>query len=700
MAKTTISTRESVGGAATKMMVMSVGGMVDSTRIPRSLHKMALIACCAVLLLSDSAMARPMVRNIKSTQEFDRLLEKHASETGLPVIVDFYSDGCGPCRQIAPVYQKMAKETGQENAVFVKVDTNAQHELSSRYNIRSLPTFFIFYNGKKVDSMSGAGAQQLQQMVSTVVSKSRRENVLLSREALMEYYSDVDGDKDTKAVDTVYNKCADMNKKYNKDKLCFGSAALQLTKGLNGKYSKKPTTRTRFTPADRRGPDATTTAEETDATTNTKSSSDKPNLHKASKEELMAELEKRIEAEEDAKAEEEEDDDAEFAHSWIPSSFPERVTIIGGGPAGMSAAIYAARAGLKPVVIAPPMGGQLQGKGVDVENYPGLHDVTGPAVVNAMRIQAVEFGAVFEAETVLKIDATSRPLKVYTNSSVIETHAIVLATGAESNWLNIPGEYDMRGGGVSSCATCDGAIYRGKDVMVVGGGDTAMEEALVLARTSNSVTVIHRKDTFRASKILAQRVIEHPSINIVWNTVVQRIIGEILVSDGTDIDDDEESENVDLDSEQKYVTGAILTDVETGEESKIKAAAVFVAIGHTPTTSFVEGIVEFDEEHPGYVKTPLERSTQTTVAGIFAAGDVSDPVYRQAVTSAGSGAAAALDAERWLSEEGLGNEEAEFEAELMAELMADDDISANSYNSYEEMGGRMTGMKESARVEL
>lgn len=227
-----------------------------------------------------------------------------------------------------------------------------------------------------------------------------------------------------------------------------------------------------------------------------------------------------------------------------------------------------------------------------------------------------------------------------------------------------------------------------------------MEEALVLARTSNSVTVIHRRDTFRASKILAQRVIEHPSINIVWNTAVQKIVGEILVSDGTDIDDDEESEDVDLDSEQKYVTGAILTNVETGEESKIKAAAVFVAIGHTPTTSFLKGIVEFDEEHPGYVKTPMERSTQTTVAGIFAAGDVSDPVYRQAVTSAGSGAAAALDAERWLSEEGLGNEEAEFEAELLAELMADDDIGSASYNSYEDMGGRMTGMKESARVEL
>lgn len=686
--------------------------MTKDLRMALSIQKMALIACVVVSLMSDCVMARPMVRRIKSTSEFDRLLEKHSTTTGLPVIVDFYSDGCGPCRQIAPVYQKMAAETGQDNAVFVKVDTNAQHELSSRYNVRSLPTFFIFYGGKKVDSMSGAGAQQLQSMVSGVVSRSRRENVVLTKESLVEFYAEVDGEKEEAAIEAVYGKCADMNKKYNTDKLCFGSAANTFTKRLKDKYGKKPTTKTRFTPADRRGAEAEGDATKSDtkeqprpsaSSKNTNANTPaKPNLHMASKEELLEEINKRIEAEEEAAEDDEEEDDAEFAHSWMASSFPERVTIIGGGPAGMSAAIYAARAGLKPVVIAPPMGGQLQGKGVDVENYPGLHDLTGPAVVHAMRTQAIEFGAVFEAETVLRIDASSRPLKVYTNSSVVETHAIVLATGAESNWLNIPGEYEMRGGGVSSCATCDGAIYRGKDVVVVGGGDTAMEEALVLARTSQSVTVVHRRDVFRASKILAQRVMEHPAITIVWDSVVQKIVGEILVSDGVDADEEEDSEdNVDLDNAQKYVTGAIVKNTKTGEESKIKAAAVFVAIGHTPTTSFLGDIVEFDENHAGYVKTPIERSTQTTVEGIFAAGDVSDPVYRQAVTSAGSGAAAALDAERWLSEEGLGNEEAELEAELMAELMADDDSgSSAAYNSYEEMGGRMTGMKESARVEL
>ena len=344
------------------------------------------------------------------------------------------------------------------------------------------------------------------------------------------------------------------------------------------------------------------------------------------------------------------------------------------------------------------MGGQLQGKGVDVENYPALLNVTGPAIVASMRSQAIEFGAVFEADTVVGIDASFRPLKVKTNltSVPIETHSIIVATGAESNWLDIPGEYEMRGGGVSSCATCDGHFYKDQNVIVVGGGDAAMEDALVLARTSKSVTVVHRRDTFRASKILSQRVIENPNINIVWNTTLQEIVGDIVSVDNGD-------DNVDLDNAKKVVKGAILKRVDTHEIQRMDCDAVFIAIGHTPTTSFLEGVVEFDESHSGYVKT-FDHSTRTSVPGIFAAGDVSDAIYRQAITSAGSGAAAALDAERYLSEEGLGNEAAEFEAELMAELMADDSSIDNniesSYNVYEDAGGRMSGMKESARVEL
>lgn len=662
----------------------------------------------AVLLLGAAAVVsgRPVVRQIRSTHEFDRLMKKHSTQTGLPVIVDFYSDGCGPCRQIAPVFKKMAKEL-EGQAVFVKVDTNAMHELSSRYGVRSLPTFKFFLAGKKINEFSGAGEQQLRQYTKDAIAKAGRENVLLSFDTLVTYYGEKDASKAEDDIQKLYSKCADVTKE-NPDKLCVGGAASNLVRSLKKKYGDGPEIEKRFQPEE-----PTEKTEDGGAEGGAKTTSaptgggargkpGQPNLNLATKEQLMEEIEKRLDAERDAQVDDEDDDEAEFEHSWTASEFPERVTIIGGGPAGLSAAIYAARAGLRPVVVAPPMGGQLQGKGVDVENYPGLFNVTGPAVIALMREQAIAYGATFEAEVVLSIDTSSRPFKVLTGSSVVETHAIIVATGAESNWLNVTGEYEMRGGGVSSCATCDGHMYREKHVLVVGGGDTAMEDALVLARTSESVTLIHRRDKFRASNVLAQRVIEHPSINIRWNTEVLEILGK--ADDSEDAPNDSESLDLDLDAPQKrVVSGAILKDVLTGEEIKVKADAVFVAIGHTPTTSFLEGIVDFNPEHPGYV-LPEGTSTHTSLPGIFACGDVADSIYRQAITSAGSGAAAALDAERWLSEEGLGNEEAEFEAELLAELMADgggaDAAGAGGYNAYEDAGGRMTGMKESIAVEL
>eukprot|EP00985_Skeletonema_marinoi_P032175 scaffold39072_cov199-Skeletonema_marinoi.AAC.6 len=642
----------------------------------------------ALLLLSMTALAyaRPIVRHIRSTHEFDRLMKKHSTQTGLPVIVDFYSDGCGPCRMIAPIFKKLAQEVGGK-AVFVKVDTNALHELSSRYGVRSLPTFKFFLGGRKVNEFSGAGEQQLRQFTQDVIQKAEWENVMLPMENLVSYYGQQDASKTSKDIEKVYKKCVDQVKDDNPDKLCVGAVARNLAKSLKKKYGSGPEFETRFVPEE---PSTNEQSDDKKAgegsgspKKSNKGNADKPNLHLATKEQLLAEIESRLDAERDAQVEEEEDDDAEFEHGWEPSEWPERVTIIGGGPAGLSAAIYAARAGLKPVVVAPPMGGQLQGKGVDVENYR-------PAVVSLMRQQAIAYGATFEADVVVGIDASERPMKVKTNSSLIETHSIIVATGAESNWLNVKGEYEMRGGGVSSCATCDGHIYRGKHVLVVGGGDTAMEDALVLARTSESVTVIHRRDAFRASKVLAQRVSEHPSISIKWNTVIAEILGKPLSSDAND------GENVDLDAPaEKVVSGAVLKDVYTGEETKVDVGAVFVAIGHTPTTSFLEGVVEFNPEHAGYVLTQ-GTSTKTSMPGIFACGDVADSIYRQAITSAGSGAAAALDAERWLSEEGLGNEESDFEAELLADIMANDGRrSAEEYNVYEEAGGRVSGMKES-----
>ncbi|KAL7493986.1 hypothetical protein ACHAWT_002791 [Skeletonema menzelii] len=654
----------------------------------------------ALLLLSMTALAyaRPIVRHIRSTHEFDRLMKKHSTQTGLPVIVDFYSDGCGPCRMIAPIFKKLAQEV-EGKAVFVKVDTNALHELSSRYGVRSLPTFKFFLGGRKVQEFSGAGEQQLRQFTQDIIQKAEWENVILPLDNLVSYYGQQDASKTDKDIQKVYKKCVDQVKDNNPEKLCVGAVARNLAKSLKKKYGSGPEFEKRFLPEEpstnEQSSDKQAGEGSGDSKKTNKGNSDKPNLHLATKEELLAELESRLDAERDAQVEEEEDDNAEFEHGWEPSEWPERVTIIGGGPAGLSAAIYAARAGLKPVVVAPPMGGQLQGKGVDVENYPGLFNVTGPAVVSLMRQQAIAYGASFEADVVVGIDASVRPMKVKTNSSLIETHSIIVATGAESNWLNVKGEYEMRGGGVSSCATCDGHIYRGKHVLVVGGGDTAMEDALVLARTSESVTVIHRRDTFRASKVLAQRVSEHPSISIKWNTVIAEILGKPLSSPTSD------GENVDLDAPvEKVVSGAVLKDVYTGEETTVDVDAVFVAIGHTPTTSFLEGVVEFNPEHAGYVLTQ-GTSTKTSVPGIFACGDVADSIYRQAITSAGSGAAAALDAERWLSEEGLGNEESEFEAELLADIMANDGRrSGEEYNVYEEAGGRVSGMKESTGSEL
>mmetsp|Transcript_6925 Transcript_6925/g.10098 ORF Transcript_6925/g.10098 Transcript_6925/m.10098 type:complete len:653 (+) Transcript_6925:80-2038(+) len=641
------------------------------------------------LLLVAVTDARPLVRHIRSSHEFDRLLSKHAKDTGLPVIVDFYSDGCGPCRMMAPIFKKLAKEIGQDKAVFVKVDTNAQHELSSKYQIRSLPTFVFFLNGKKVNQFSGAGEQQLRQMTSSVVRDAEMQNTKLTLESLTVFYQEVDPSKSTTDVQSVYQKCASMMGSSDE---CIGAAANQLGRRLKQKYKEAPKMEERFS-ADARAPgeDIKKESSSSGSTKTRGGSSNKPNLNLATKEQLMQELEARLDVERDQEVEEEDDDEDEALHSYVPSEFPEKVVIIGGGPAGMSAAIYAARANLRPVVICPPMGGQLQGKGVDVENYPGLHNMTGPGVVAAMRQQAAEFGAVFESDMVEAINASTRPIKVITmNSTVIETHSVIIASGAESNWLDIPGEYEMRGNGVSSCATCDGAIFRGKDVVVVGGGDSAMEEALVLARTSKAVTLIHRRDSFRASNILRQRVLDHPVITVKWNTIVLEVLGEAM---------EQEGENVNLDEQVKQVTAVKVKDVETNEMTEIPTRALFVAIGHTPTTQFLKGVVEFDPQHPGYISA-TGRSTHTSEPGVFAAGDVSDAVYRQAITSAGSGAAAALDAERYLSENNLGNEAAELEAELLAEIMGDGPDEAITYNAYSDVGGRGAGVKESISTEL
>ena len=297
-----------------------------------------------------------------------------------------------------------------------------------------------------------------------------------------------------------------------------------------------------------------------------------------------------------------------------------QVIIIGSGPAGLTAAIYAARAGLEPLVIEGyGAGGQLMIT-TDVENYPGFPDgVQGPDMMMMFRQQAERFGTRFITADVSRVDFSERPFRVWVDADEHVGRSIIVSTGASARWLGIDGETRLRGKGVSACATCDGFFFKDKPVVVIGGGDTAMEEALFLTRMCESVTVVHRRDEFRASAIMAERVLENPKISVVWNATVVDVEGDNVVE------------------------GVRVEDVNTGDQSVIPAAAMFVAIGHQPNTELFEGILDADGE--GYLITD---GTNTNVEGVFACGDVQDTVYRQAITAAGSGCMAAIDAERWL----------------------------------------------------
>jgi len=305
----------------------------------------------------------------------------------------------------------------------------------------------------------------------------------------------------------------------------------------------------------------------------------------------------------------------------------ERIVIIGSGPAAYTAAIYAARAMLNPLLLSGfEAGGQLMIT-TDVENYPGFAEpIQGPWLMEQMRAQAEHVGARIESEYVTGLELQSRPFVVRCDSGrVILADAVILATGAKAKWLDLPSEHAFRGFGVSACATCDGFFFRGKDVAVIGGGNTAVEEALYLTHHAERVTLIHRRDALRAEKILQARLFANPKISVVWNSVVEEILGE-----GT----------------PETVTGVRLRDVRTGAESRLPVEGVFVAIGHTPNTALFRGQVEMDAE--GYIQT-TPGSTRTSIPGVFAAGDVQDKIFRQAVTAAGTGCMAALEAEKFLA---------------------------------------------------
>jgi thioredoxin reductase (NADPH) len=304
-----------------------------------------------------------------------------------------------------------------------------------------------------------------------------------------------------------------------------------------------------------------------------------------------------------------------------------KVVIIGSGPAGYTAGVYAARAMLEPILIqgiAP--GGQLTTT-TDVENYPGFADVIqGPWLMEQFEKQAAHVGAKFVADHVSKVDLSRRPFRIECDSGDIYfAEALVLATGAQARWLDLPSEQKFRGYGVSACATCDGFFYRGKQVLVIGGGNTAVEEALFLTNFAAKVTLVHRRDTLRSEKILQDRLFKNPKIEVVWDTVLDDITGN---------------------QDPLKVTHARLKNVKTGAVSERAIDGVFIAIGHTPSTELVVGQVEMKPS--GYIKT-APHSTATSVPGLFAAGDVADDVYRQAVTAAGLGCMAALEAERFLA---------------------------------------------------
>lgn len=317
-----------------------------------------------------------------------------------------------------------------------------------------------------------------------------------------------------------------------------------------------------------------------------------------------------------------------------------KVIILGSGPAGYTAAIYAGRANLRPLLIdggvgrgqeLPGAGGQLMIT-TEVENYPGFAEgIQGPELMMNMRKQALRFNIELVEDLATKVDLSQRPFKVWVGDTVYEGKTLIIATGAVAKWLGLPEEKPvweggLGGAGISACATCDGFFFRGKEVAVVGGGDTAMEEAIYLTNHATKVTVIHRRDTLRASKIMQQRAFSNPKIEFIWDSVVERVHDPAL----------------------KRVTGLTLRNVKTGERRELPVSGLFVAIGHKPNTDLFVGQLELDEN--GYIRT--HHDVRTSVYGVFAAGDVQDQEYRQAVTAAGSGCMAAIQAERLLEQEG------------------------------------------------
>ena len=312
----------------------------------------------------------------------------------------------------------------------------------------------------------------------------------------------------------------------------------------------------------------------------------------------------------------------------MSNTIHHKVLIIGSGPAGYTAAVYAARAMLEPGIVAGLQpGGQLTIT-TDVENYPGFPEIMGPELMDKFKDHALKFGTAFHEDTIIDVDFTKRPFVMNGDSGTVYTSdAVIIATGAQAKWIGLPSEDAFQGFGVSACATCDGFFYRGKEVVVVGGGNTAVEEALFLTNFASKVTLVHRRDSLRAEKILQERLFKNEKVEILWDTTLDEILG---------------------DENPKGVTGVRLKSMKTGELFERATHGVFIAIGHKPSTEIFKGHVKMNAG--GYIETAPD-STATDIPGVFATGDVSDELYRQAVTAAGLGCMGALEAERWLTEQ-------------------------------------------------
>mmetsp|Transcript_9036 Transcript_9036/g.23422 ORF Transcript_9036/g.23422 Transcript_9036/m.23422 type:complete len:634 (+) Transcript_9036:107-2008(+) len=558
-------------------------------------------------------------KELYSHKEFQDLLAESKND-GRPVIIDYYSQHCGPCHMIAPVFRKISKEFAGR-AYFRKVDVDRNSQTSQSQGIRSMPTFQFWMKGKKRHQFSGADEHSLRQWTQRLVEEFERDDVEITREALEAFYQKHDPEKATpEGIDKIIAKNSND----------WGTVARLLKK----KYGEAPETKKR----ERKQPEKEKESPKSSGDSGSKEAG-KPNLQVATLDELKQELERR---EEDAAMERVDEEERRLTNN--PCSLYrnrtqgaiEKVVIIGGGPSGMTAAIYAARANLCPLVIAPALGGQLLAKGVDVENYPGMPRENGGKMIEIMKHQARSFFTEVWDDSVVAINSSTTPFEIMTNKSgLVRAHTIILATGADSRWLHAEGEYDLRGHGVSSCAACDGYLFKGKSCAVIGGGDTAMEEALMLSRICSEVHLLVRRDVMRASLVLQQRVQSNRNINVRWNTAVEKYVGKTITLEGGE--------------EMQTLGQLMLTDTtDPGKEpTALQVDAAFVAIGHDPNTWYVKGQVEMDANN--YV-VASDKSTRTSVPGVFAAGDVADHVYRQAITSAGSGAMAALDAERYLSE--------------------------------------------------